>query len=94
MFATQSHPGKEPEGVELLNEVRRHLHAEGLGRVLVIGVGGIDASNCCDVVAAGGDGVATIRCLCYSGDAEGEARGIVQDMRGNLTASGRIGISG
>ena len=91
MFATQSHPGKEPEGVELLDDVRRHLQAEGLSRVLVIGVGGIDASNCCEVVAAGGDGVAAIRYLCYSSDAEGKARGMVQDMRRALAASDRIG---
>ncbi|CAM9549288.1 unnamed protein product [Ectocarpus fasciculatus] len=81
MFATQSHPGKTPEGVGMLNDVRRQLQAEGLDVVLVLGVGGIDASNCGDVVAAGGDGVAAIRCLCSSGDAEGQARRIVQDMR-------------
>lgn len=81
MFATQSHPGKTPEGVGMLNDVRRQLQVEGLDVVLVLGVGGIDASNCGDVVAAGGDGVAAIRCLCSSSDAEGQARRIVQDMR-------------
>lgn len=90
MFATQSHPGKEPEGVKMLNDVRRQLQALSLDRVLVIGVGGIDASNCREVVAAGGDGVAAIRCLCFSIDAEGEARTIVQGMRGSLAASGRV----
>eukprot|EP00752_Nemacystus_decipiens_P015139 g13486.t1 len=94
MFATQSHPGKEPEGVEMLNDVRRRLQAEGLGGVFVIGVGGIDASNCCEVVAAGGDGVAAIRCLCFSSDAEGEARGMVRDMSRSLAASGRNGSLG
>lgn len=89
MFATQSHPGKKPEGVEMLHDVRRQLQAEGLGHALVIGVGGIDASNCCKVVVAGGDGVAAIRCLCFSNDAEGEARKILRDMRGTLAASGR-----
>ncbi|CAM9418391.1 unnamed protein product [Ectocarpus sp. 8 AP-2014] len=81
MFATQSHPGKTPEGVGMLNDVRRQLQVEGLDVVLVLGVGGIDASNCGDVVAAGGDGVAAIRCLCSSSDAEGQARRIMQDMR-------------
>lgn len=89
MFATPSHPGKEPEGVEMLKDVRRQLQAEGFGRVLVIGVGGIDASNCGTVVTAGGDGVVAIRCLCFSSDPEREARRIVQDMRGGLVASGR-----
>lgn len=90
MFATQSHPGKEPEGLDLLNDVRRQLQVEELGSVWVIGVGGIDASNCGEVVAAGGDGVAGIRCLCASDDAEGEARTMVQSMRGNLAASDRV----
>ena len=94
MFATQSHPGKEPEGVGMLNNVRRQLQAEGLDSVVVIGVGGIDASNCCEVVAAGADGVAAIRCLCLSSDVEGEARRIVQGMRGSLTASARVGSLG
>lgn len=89
MFATQSHPGKEPEGVGMLSDVQRQLKAEGLGSVVVIGVGGIDASNCGKVVAAGGDGVAAIRCLCSSSDAEEVARRIVRDMRGSLAASGR-----
>lgn len=91
MFATQSHPGKEPEGLGLLNDVRRRLQAEGLDNVCVIGVGGIEASNCGDVVAAGGDGVAAIRCLCASNDAEGEARRMVQSMGGNLPAYGCVG---
>lgn len=94
MFATQSHPGKEPEGLGMLNGVRRQLQAEGLDSVLVIGVGGIDASNCGEVVAAGGDGVAAIRCLCASSDAEGEARRMVQSMSGNLAASGCAGSLG
>lgn len=91
MFATQSHPGKEPEGLGLLDDVKRQLQAEKLESVWVVGVGGIDASNCGKVVAAGGDGVAAIRCLCASSDAEGEARRMVQRMRGNLAASGCVG---
>lgn len=89
MFATQSHPGKVPEGVGMLNNVRRQLQAEGFVDVLVIGVGGIEASNCGKVVEAGGDGVAAIRCLCLSSDAEGEARHIMGELkRGGSTDSG------
>lgn len=84
MFPTQSHPGKEPEGVSLLTDVQRQLKAEGLGDVLVIGVGGIDASNCGKVAAAGGDGVAAISCLCVGDDTEGEAREIMAALRENL----------
>ncbi|CAM9552757.1 unnamed protein product [Scytosiphon promiscuus] len=82
MFATQSHPGKVPEGVGMLNDVQRQLQAEGFSDVLVIGVGGIDGSNCGEVVEAGGDGVAAIRCLCSSSDAESEARHIMRGLRG------------
>lgn len=77
----------------MLSDVQRQLQAEDLGSVLVIGVGGIDESNCGEVVAAGGDGVAAIRCLCSSSDAEGVARRIVQDMRGSFTAFGRTGAT-
>lgn len=83
MFATQSHPGKEPEGVGLLTDVKRHLAEEGFGNVLVIGVGGINASNCGKVATAGGDGVAAIRCLCDAASAEGEARKMMDSLRGS-----------
>lgn len=78
MFTTTSHPGKVPEGVGLLSNVRHRLDAEEIGGVLLIGVGGIDRSNCGMIAAAGGDGVAAIRCLCNGADPEGEAYGIVQ----------------
>lgn len=84
MFPTQSHPGKEPEGVGMLSDVQRQLAAEGFGDVLVIGVGGIDASNCGKVTAAGGDGVAAISCLCLGDDTEGEARRITAALRESL----------
>ncbi|CAM9535947.1 unnamed protein product, partial [Hapterophycus canaliculatus] len=93
MFATQSHPGKVPEGVGMLNDVKRRLQAEGFGDVLVIGVGGIDASNCGKVVEAGGDGVAAIRCLCSSSDAEVEARHIMRGLRGENSAASAASAS-
>lgn len=84
MFPTESHPGKEPEGVGVLSDVKRRLEAEGYGEVLVIGVGGIDASNCGTIAAAGGDGVAAISCLCSGDDTEGEARRIMAALRERL----------
>lgn len=89
MFATQSHPGKEPEGLRLLSEVRRRLDGEGLGRVLVIGVGGIDGENCGSVMAADADGVAAIRCLCSGDGADQEARRMLDAMRKTMVATGR-----
>lgn len=87
MFETQSHPGKEPEGVGLLQDVRQRLEAEGLGRVLVIGVGGIDASNCGQVAAAGADGVAAIRCLCEGGEPEREASRMLVELKTAVSSS-------
>lgn len=80
MFSTTSHPGKVPEGVGLLSNVRHRLDAEGLGGVRLIGVGGIDRSNCGMIAAAGGDGVAAIRCLCNGVDPEDEASAIVKAL--------------
>lgn len=87
MFETQSHPGKEPEGVGLLRDVRRQLEAEGVGHVLVIGVGGIDASNCGQVAAAGADGVAAIRCLCEGPEPEREASRMVAELEKALLSA-------
>lgn len=84
MFTTQSHPGKEPEGVGLLRAVRQQLQDEGLGHVSVIGVGGINADNCGTVASAGADGVAVIRCLCEASDPEGEARHIMQELKRSM----------
>ncbi|KAG5192402.1 thiamine-phosphate pyrophosphorylase [Tribonema minus] len=70
MFATQTHPGKVPEGPQLLAAIRAALnqaHARGElsdKRVLLLGVGGINEANCAQVIQAGGDGVAAIRSLC------------------------------
>lgn len=85
MFTTQSHPGKEPEGVGLLRAVRQQLQDEGLGHVSVIGVGGINADNCGAVASAGADGVAAIRCLCEASDPEREARQIVQELQRSMS---------
>lgn len=93
MFATMSHPGKEPEGVQLISDVRRLLDSEGLGGVFVIGVGGIDAENCGSVMAAGADGVAAIRCLCGGDRAEREAKRLMISMRENMRAVGSTSAS-
>lgn len=87
MFETQSHPGKEPEGVGLLQDVRTRLEAEGFARVLVIGVGGIDASNCGQVAAAGADGVAAIRCLCEGSEPKREASKILVELKTAVSTS-------
>ncbi|CAM9192648.1 unnamed protein product [Choristocarpus tenellus] len=80
MFATQCHPGKIPEGVSLVRDIRRQLNLEGLSGVSIIGVGGINGGNCEAVLSAGADGVAVIRSLCNSNNPEANARALIDVM--------------
>jgi thiamine-phosphate diphosphorylase len=54
MFATRTHPGKEPEGLELMRLIRGDTTRP------LIGIGGITTENAPSVMAAGADGVAVI----------------------------------
>ncbi|MFN0070257.1 MAG: thiamine phosphate synthase [Chloroflexota bacterium] len=54
MFPTQSHPGKTPEGLPLMQAIRAKV------TIPLIGIGGISASNARLVMEAGADGVAVI----------------------------------
>ena len=54
MFASRSHPGEEPAGPGLLAQIVAH-HS-----LPAIGIGGITANNCHQVMAAGASGVAVI----------------------------------
>ena len=73
MYPSLSHPEKtEVEGLQLMEEVRQSCAQAAPQRPgtavchtrlpLLIGVGGIDATNAGPVIAAGADGVAVIRC--------------------------------
>lgn len=62
VFATASHPGATPGGLELVRAV-----ADAVS-VPVIAVGGIDASRVRDVVDAGADGIAVIRAILTEDD--------------------------
>lgn len=66
MFETQSHPGKLPEGVALVTEIRNSLNDD----YTIIGVGGIDATNAQEVLQSGADGVAVISGISHSPDPE------------------------
>lgn len=84
IFESDSHPEKEPDGVQVVADVKRKLLQEGFDDVLVIGVGGIDSSNCGQVATAGGDGVAVIKALCVADSAQLEAREIVRALKVHL----------
>jgi thiamine-phosphate diphosphorylase len=62
VFATASHPGQPPAGIELIRAV-----AEAT-RVPVIAIGGISESNVRDVIAAGAEGVAVISAIWDAAD--------------------------
>jgi len=84
MFATQTHPGKVPEGPGLATECRRaldELEAPPLPPLL-IGVGGVDATNAATLVEAGCDGVAVIRGISDARDPEAAARAICRALAG------------
>ena len=54
MFASRSHPGEEPAGPQLLRQIVKSCSLPA------IGIGGITAKNCCQVIEAGANGVAVI----------------------------------
>lgn len=81
MYATRTHPGMQANGPGLMREVRDSVGE----KCTLIGVGGIDAGNCGDVVKAGADGVAVIRAIAEAKDVELATREIVaavQEARG------------
>jgi thiamine-phosphate pyrophosphorylase len=68
MFETQSHPGKLPEGLTLLREIRSQV------RIPLLGIGGITSANASSVMEAGADGVAVISEILTAEDPEAAAR--------------------
>jgi thiamine-phosphate diphosphorylase len=64
VFATTSHPGHEPEGIELL-----HKLSESVG-VPYLGIGGVTTENVGVVMEAGASGAAVITAVTESDDPE------------------------
>ncbi len=67
-YETGSKPGVKPAGLNLVTAVR-----DAVG-IPVVAVGGIDATNAADVIAAGADGVAVIGAIMDVDDPAGAAR--------------------
>ena len=82
MFATQTHPGKIPEGPGLATECRRALDELDAPPPFLIGVGGVDATNAQILIEAGCDGVAVIRGISDARDPEAAARAICRALAG------------
>lgn len=77
MFDTPSHPGKQPEGVGLMTEIRNCLNEN----YTLIGVGGIETSNVAQVIQSGANGVAVISGISDSPHPEKAAAEIAQVVK-------------
>ena len=71
LFGTASKTGTRPASVDRLVEVRAAV------TVPVVGIGGINASNAAQVMAAGADGIAVISAVCAAEDPAAAARELV-----------------
>ncbi|MCH9036694.1 MAG: thiamine phosphate synthase [Chloroflexi bacterium] len=79
IYKTASHPGLKPAGLGLVREVKA---AVGLP---VYAIGGIDASNAAEVMAAGADGIAVIRAILGAKDPRAAAQGLLEVVKGSIS---------
>lgn len=77
MFATQSHPGKLPEGPGLLQDIRQVVGNE----VALVGIGGISNENVPIVMQHGADGIATVTLLSEANDVVEAASSLMEVSR-------------
>ena len=71
LYGTASKTGTRPASVERLAEVRKAIN------IPVVGIGGINASNAAEVMAAGANGIAVISAVCSAEDPAAAARELV-----------------
>ena len=82
VYASPSHPGQAPAGVEVVREAAE-------SGAPVVGIGGITAENAGEVVAAGAVGVAVISEVLGARDAEAAARRLAEAVRSAWERGGR-----
>ena len=75
MYASPSHPGEAPAGPGLVRAVAQ------TGPLPIIGIGGITAANCGEVITAGAMGVAVITGILADPDPGAAARRIKEAMQ-------------
>ena len=80
IFASASHPGREPAGTGLLREIRAALEGEDT-RPRLYAIGGVDRDNVEAAIRAGADGVAAIGALWDSADPVAEVRALLDALR-------------
>ena len=74
IFGTTAKQGTRPASPQRLAQVKAAVHLP------VIGIGGINAGNVAQVMAAGADGVAVISAVCGAPDPESAARELLAAM--------------
>ena len=78
IFASASHPDREPAGTGLLEEIRAALGDAGPP---LYAIGGIDRGRAESAIRAGADGVAAIGALWDSDDPPAEVRALLDTLR-------------
>lgn len=68
IYPTKSHPGAEPAGVGLLEEIQSTLETERLPPLPQFAVGGVTSDRASETIAAGAHGVVAIRALWAAAD--------------------------
>jgi thiamine-phosphate pyrophosphorylase len=77
VYETRSHPGLQPAGVSLIEEVTRRV------RIPVLAIGGVTAGRVDEVVRAGASGIAVISAIL----AQGDRRAAVGQLRSALESA-------
>jgi thiamine-phosphate diphosphorylase len=78
IFATQSHPGELPAGIERLRETIAATY--GVRQLPVFAIGGITSENADQCLGAGADGIAVIGAAWDNDDVEGAVRGLLATL--------------
>ena len=74
MFETETHPGKIPEGLKLLEDIKDKIDCP------IVGIGGITLNNLDDVINSGAIGVAVIREILTAKETDS----VTKDLRSKL----------
>jgi thiamine-phosphate diphosphorylase len=75
IFATSSHPGRTGSGPDLVRHARQNT------RLPIIGIGGINRENACQVIEAGADGIAIISAIMAASDPHSAAAELWEAIR-------------
>lgn len=84
VYETRSHPGREPAGLSLIEEITRSV------RVPVLAIGGVSAARVEEVVRAGASGVAVISAVLAAADRQEAAAELRRALDAAWAAVGAV----